>query len=1276
MNKFYTTTILFFFGYTMFAQSADVTEGCSPLRVQFNTAALTQYYWDFADGGISTDQNPEYFFSSPGVYTVKLKEGINGAEVGQIRINVYDKPDLDVSFDVSDGCAPLDVNFTSKIILSPNISITNYKWTFGDGNFSEEINPSHTYQTPGLYTVSFEVTSSLRGCSVTEIFFDVIDVAGVEADFNIVSGNECNFPFQYGFVNLSPQVAGNTYFWDFGNGQTSTLYNPGTFDYNEEGEFEITLRVTSNRGCVTLVSKNIRIGLTRFILNIPDSICIRDTVILDNMSTGSFFQWQLPENILSSASTQRTPPVCYESPGFKSISLKIGNNIECQRDTTFMIYVQDPSAGFTFDPLVSCLNPMEINLIADSIMYKEYYWHFSEENSGPHNTVIVTAPPRRDSFHMNFIDTVYFRLEVVSHLGCVSEFVDTAYHHRPDAYFLSSEPRGCAPLKVDFNETSLTHVPIVYRKWIWGDGSETEAPGSSEISHVFTDPGEYFVKLIIENEDGCRDTSVGMWIYVGEPIIPEFALDKTEICIGEAIHVNFLNNDTRIDNFHLSSDDGRFQHCWTKKSATHIFDTEPGLFDVKAEVVYNGCYSEINFENHILVKGAKANIGFKIDCEDPLNVDFMSKSLNADNLKWFVENTEYTSEQFKHRFSTTGDFSVRLEAGNTASGCPVTEHVQLVRTRKIKAVLEGDDKLCKGAFYEFSAAESVDVDSECSKGYLWKFSHSRPRETNLPNHFEVEFPLGRQWIELIVEDTNGCRDTVRKNLDVYDVYPDMEISDTDICFPATVEFLNLSTADTTIASWKWFNEDEEWNTTQVFEDFFNSGFFVLEIEDVVGCKKRVSKRITGYKPISNVILTPGNTICRGNQLNLTASDYTLKGSSLDFHWDIGGIFTSDIRTPSFIFEETGTYPIVMIYTEKGSGCMDTVFTNVTVIESPIANFTSDVESFPFICHPRIINFKNESEVEGEVNYMWNFRENAVSILENPSEGFPKGEHVVTLIVSSIHGCADTLMRNYVLVGPEGEIKLDTSPICTNQEILLDLIDTADIYSYQWLIGDGNSYLNEAPLTLSFNLDPSVTSIPVRLVLSSGENECELVIEDKISFFAVEAAFEIKDTVSCQGQVFLDNLSIGVSDYYWDFGDGTTSIEENPVHTYSLLGEKFITLIVSANDGVCRDTIIYSTLLEEDSYELKFPNVFTPNGDGQNDIFRLNIDEELKEYVEFLDFRIVNRWGDIVYNNENAVGWDGNYKGQPAPAEIYAYYIVARIKGCDVVSKKGNVTLIR
>jgi gliding motility-associated-like protein len=74
--------------------------------------------------------------------------------------------------------------------------------------------------------------------------------------------------------------------------------------------------------------------------------------------------------------------------------------------------------------------------------------------------------------------------------------------------------------------------------------------------------------------------------------------------------------------------------------------------------------------------------------------------------------------------------------------------------------------------------------------------------------------------------------------------------------------------------------------------------------------------------------------------------------------------------------------------------------------------------------------------------------------------------------------------------------------------------------------------------------------------------------------------------------------------------------------------------------------------------LKVPNVFTPNGDGSNDEFRV-VYRSIREY----DIRIYNRWGHLVYkSNDPAKGWDGTIHGRPAAES--AYFYVIRAMGTD------------
>lgn len=553
MSKVYLILILSLFVNISFAQKANVDKGCIPLKVNFSSEILSAYYWDFKDGTYANTQFPEHFFTKAGTYVVELRAGKSGAKVGEVTINVYDDPVINIKSDVVKGCAPLTVNFTPELTIDPRIKIKGYKWTFGDGSSDTKMNATYTYANAGLFTVSLEIVTDDINCGKTKIFFDYVDVKGVKGDFNVVADNECLAPYRYTVTNLTPNSAGNTYSWDFGNGTFSIVYNPGKVEYANSGKYKIVLKITNAQGCTTQVTKEINVGKPNFNLSVLDTICLAKSIVLTNNSNGTFFQWQFSQDASIATSTDRNPKVSYASGGNKQIKLSVGNNPLCKVDTVFTIYVEDPSADFLVDPYISCDNPMIVNLEAKNKNYKEYIWNDTITKDG-FKTKISIYEASRDSFYMFFLDTVKLSLKIVTHAGCMAEKRDTVIHHVPDAYFYSTPPRGCAPLDVTFTDATFTHVPVKRIKWIFGDGTFDESPNNSVIKHTYTKPGEYLMKMIIENEAGCIDTSARMWVYVGELIQPEYKIDQYEICLGDAIKVDFSNMDPRIDAFHLTTD--------------------------------------------------------------------------------------------------------------------------------------------------------------------------------------------------------------------------------------------------------------------------------------------------------------------------------------------------------------------------------------------------------------------------------------------------------------------------------------------------------------------------------------------------------------------------------------------------------------------------------------------------------------------------------------------------------------------------------------------------
>ncbi len=149
------------------AFSADVESGEGPLTVQFTdesaagTAAITQWRWEFGDGGGSQEQNPEHTYAARGTYTVRLRVFSKHGAAEAIKngyIKVTQAPVAAFTATPKKGLAPLTVTFTDASTAG-SAAITKREWAFGDGGTSTEKNPVHVYTAPGMKTVSLTVTT-------------------------------------------------------------------------------------------------------------------------------------------------------------------------------------------------------------------------------------------------------------------------------------------------------------------------------------------------------------------------------------------------------------------------------------------------------------------------------------------------------------------------------------------------------------------------------------------------------------------------------------------------------------------------------------------------------------------------------------------------------------------------------------------------------------------------------------------------------------------------------------------------------------------------------------------------------------------------------------------------------------------------------------------------------------------------------------------------------------------------------------------------------------
>jgi len=229
--------------------SADAVTGCAPLTVNFSdltVGTIDTWVWEFGDGTFSDIQHPTHEYTTAGVYDVSLAvtsaAGNNDTvKFGYIVVSI---PPV-VAFTVSSPVVSVGetVYFTDTSTGDPFERV----WDFGDGGSATAQNPSHTFDTPGVYSPKLVATN---GCGTDSLTMANMIVVGPVAAFN-VSMTTGSAPLFVEFVDESIGTV-TDWAWDFGDDATDTAANP-THTYVVDGVYDVTLIISNSSAADTLV---------------------------------------------------------------------------------------------------------------------------------------------------------------------------------------------------------------------------------------------------------------------------------------------------------------------------------------------------------------------------------------------------------------------------------------------------------------------------------------------------------------------------------------------------------------------------------------------------------------------------------------------------------------------------------------------------------------------------------------------------------------------------------------------------------------------------------------------------------------------------------------------------------------------------------------------------------------------------------------------------------------------------------------------------------------
>jgi gliding motility-associated-like protein len=1146
---------------------ASIKTGCFPLRVAFSdlstggSANITGWEWDFGDGALSTAKNPFHIYTTAGNYTVTLKITNSGGCSKVVSRPNYIQVSTGVTVNFSNTipqlCKPPEtINFTDA---STGPGALNYEWLFGDGGSAFTANPSHTYNTGGSFNVSLIIQSSL-GCVDTLVKPNVIAVKDVVSNFtgpvSVCRGVTTNF------TNTSVPASVNS-FWDFGDGTFSILTNP-TKAYATAGLYQIKLR-NSYGTCADSIIKSITVlPLPTPDFNAPDvTDCkVPFTVNFNNISAGgSTYSWNFGDG---GTSTQPNPSHTYNSLGNFNVTLVATGANGCSDSITKnqFVRIQKPIVGMNGFPKEGCvpytINPTPNVTTVDGVA--TYLWDFGDG---------VTSTAQTPSHTYTIQGNYTVKLFITTIDGCTDSSVlvnAVVVGNKSPANFSALPLSQCVSQNIQF-----TNLTVPSDRWLWDFGDGIGISNTQNPLHAYQDTGKFNVQLIAWN-NGCADT-ITKYSYI--TILPPIARFTNSFNCTNKLQVNFTDKSVLPQSWFWDFGDGTTSIL---QNPTHTY-TAYGSYYVTLTVTNGSC-------GH--TKGNTVTLFNEIPNISPLNDTICTNQLAtfrvtgvdlANITSYFWDYGDGTSgfggSTVIHNYLLPNLYTVTLTITDNR-GCPAT----VVKTNLIRVwgptanfsfkPTEG----CKPLSVNFNDL-TVPDGVHPAKKWEWDFGDGITQIYNTPPFIHIYDTTGYFSPRLLVTDSYGCINVTYGSLGpVFITKPKAVFSTPDslTCIGKNVVFTNASTGVGLSHIWNFgdFTNSTLVNPTKLYNA---DGAYTVKlfVTDVNGCIDSTIK--TNYIKVRTVkaAFTVSDSISSCAPFEVIFTNTSLYSTSAK--WFFGDGTSSTLAQPAHYYNTAGTY-IARLAVAGPGGCVDTIDKKIILYDS-VATLTYT----PLIgCSPLSVAFR--ARTPGPVTYIWDLNDGSTvkttdsNLVYNYLLG---GNFLPKVILEDQTGCQIAVTGIDTIYVTRSVVKFIASDslLCDSGTVKFTDSTTSNrpISGYRWAFGDGGTSTAQNP-SHKYTAPGLYT---VQLIVST-TNGCEdtLTRPGYIKVVASPVIDIIGNIPTCmQQQLTFKGIVVrpdtSALKWVWDFGNGKTSIVQNPLPVrYDTAGNYALQLIVTNSSG-CTDT---------------------------------------------------------------------------------------------------------
>jgi gliding motility-associated-like protein len=554
------------------------------------------------------------------------------------------------------------INDTSAVLIAPP-GFSNYLWSTGDTAQIITVNPN-------LYTSISCVITTSSGCIVN--LSTNLQPSIPIPDFN---WNDDCLP-QKNFTNLSIITGTDTiqsFLWNFGDGNTSSDFSPSHF-YNSPGTYIVTLSVTSNDGCNSQISKQIKIWPQISADFVTNDVCLSGISLFTNLTTqytgyqNNYF-WNFGD---SQTSNQQSPTHIYQNFGVYNVSLISEINGSSCRDTvnkTVIVY-QNPIVNILSED--NCVGEVSsfynFSQVPSWSTNNTYLWNFGQNG--------WQSTQQNPTFTYPSWGEYTVSLNVTSQNGSIScssqNSITVQIYPIPQVNFESNNT-FCFGEEVQFyNDSYIQSGLIINYIWNFGDNNFSNQVNPT---HTYTSAGTYQVVLTAISNSGCQNQSSTLINIYPNPIAD---IQNGPFSGCEDLRVQFQDNSIgNVTNWNWFFGDG---YSSNSPNPVHTY-TNPGQYLVKLNVVNgNGCQSIFSDSTTVTVYPTPVS-NFIIENsqldEYNNNVNLINLSQGANFYLWnFGDGQSSIEYNTDHTYSDYGEYNISLVCRNQY-GCSDTSYKRI-----------------------------------------------------------------------------------------------------------------------------------------------------------------------------------------------------------------------------------------------------------------------------------------------------------------------------------------------------------------------------------------------------------------------------------------------------------------------------------------------------------------------------------------------------------------------------------------------------------------------